>query len=71
MGAGGVEIERDEQRVRPPGSEVYRLVCDNAKLKRLTGFTPKYTFDAGLRETIAWFTEDDNLSRYKAHIYNI
>ena len=71
MGADGVEIERDEQRVRPAGSEVYRLVCDNGKLKRMTGFTPKYTFEAGLRETVAWFTEVDNLARYKANIYNI
>ena len=71
MGAGGVEIVRDEQRMRPRNSEVYRLVCDNAKLKRLTGFTPTYTLRDGLLETVAWFLKADNASRYKSGAYNV
>ncbi|MCL2060657.1 MAG: GDP-mannose 4,6-dehydratase [Oscillospiraceae bacterium] len=71
MGAGGVEIEREEQRVRPRGSEVFRLVCDNSKLKRLTGYAPSYTLDEGLRNTVAWFMKDGNLKNYKADIYNV
>jgi NAD dependent epimerase/dehydratase len=71
MGAGEIEIEYDESRARPAGSEVRRLVCDNSKLRRLTGFSSAYAFGDGLRETVAWFTKDDNLSRYKTDIYNI
>jgi nucleoside-diphosphate-sugar epimerase len=71
MGAHGVRITRDETRVRPEGSEVRRLVCDNAKMRRLTGFSPRYALGDGLRETVAWFLKDGNLSRYKKDIYNI
>jgi len=71
MGADGVEVELDERRVRPRGSEVRRLVCDSGKLRRLTGLTPSYTLEAGLRETIAWFLDRENLSRYKADIYSV
>ena len=71
MGAEGVEIEQDEQRMRPPGSEVLRLVCDNSKLRKLTGFSPSYSLEAGLRETIAWFMSDGNIDKYKSDIYNM
>ena len=71
MGAGGIQIEHDEQRMRPRGSDVYRLVCDNSKLRRLTGFSPSYSFDGGLRETIKWFMKDGNINGYKSDIYNI
>jgi len=37
-----VEIITDSQRIRPKNSEVYRLLCDNTKLKKLTGFESKY-----------------------------
>lgn len=71
MGAGGVDVERDERRIRPGGSEVFRLVCDNAKLKRLTGFAPSVALREGLVNTVEWFLESDNLSRYKTDIYNM
>ncbi|MDR3120710.1 MAG: GDP-mannose 4,6-dehydratase [Clostridiales bacterium] len=66
-----VEIERDEQRIRPRGSEVFRLLCDNAKLRGLTGFVPAYSLDAGLAETVEWFTDPANRKRYKSDIYNV
>ncbi len=59
----------DEQRLRPENSEVNRLLGSNEKIKRLTNWTPRYTFEEGLAETIAFFK--DNLSKYKADIYNI
>ena len=71
MGADGVAIERDERRTRPRGSEVRRLVCDNEKLKSLTGHTPSYTLGEGLRETAAWFMDESNMRRYKAGAYNV
>ena len=74
MGAE-IEIETDEERLRPEKSEVNRLWADNTKARRLLGWEPKYGgrdgFKRGLQETAAWFTNPENLKRYKADIYNI
>ncbi|MBD9362040.1 NAD-dependent 4,6-dehydratase LegB [Methylomonas fluvii] len=69
--ASDVEFLVDEQRLRPEKSEVNRLWCDNSKIKALTGFAPEVTLEEGLCRTVAWFTEPDNLKRYKADIYNV
>ena len=66
-----VEFVFDEQRLRPEKSEVSRLWCDNTKIKTLTGFEPAYSIRDGLQKTIDWFTAGDNLSKYKATIYNV
>jgi len=66
-----VEFITDEQRLRPDKSEVFRLWCDNSKIHRLTGFTPEFSIDQGLKATVDWFTKPENLSRYKADIYNV
>lgn len=47
-----VEIKLDPDRSRPIASEVERLYCDNSLLKEHTNWTPKYTLDLGLNETI-------------------
>jgi nucleoside-diphosphate-sugar epimerase len=61
----------DEQRLRPEKSEVNRLWCDNSKIKQLTDFAPQVSLEEGLRRTVAWFGNADNLKRYKADIYNV
>jgi len=66
-----IEIIQENVRKRPEGSEVFRLWCDNSKVKKLTGFEPEYSIDIGLRETIEWFKEKDNLKLYKEGIYNV
>ncbi len=66
-----VEFLFDEARIRPKNSEVFRLLCDNSKIKALTGFEPKYSIEEGLKETIEWFSEPSNLKRYKADIFNV
>lgn len=70
-----VEIETEQQRLRPDKSEVERLWADNSKAKALTGWEPAYGgregFKRGLAETAAWFADPENLKRYKADIYNI
>ena len=66
-----VEFVVDSQRIRPKNSEVNRLWCDNTKIKNLTGFEPKYTIEDGLKETIEWFCNSDNLKKYKPNIYNL
>lgn len=66
-----VKFIEDEQRIRPEKSEVFRLWGDNSTIKRLTGFSPKYSIEDGLKETIEWFKNPENLKKYKAEIYNL
>lgn len=70
-----VEIITDEVRLRPENSEVERLWADNSKARQLFGWQPGYGgyegFKQGLAETVEWFTQSDNLRRYKSDIYNI
>ena len=65
------KIVRDKQRIRPEKSEVYRLFGSNEKLKKLTSWKQKYSLEEGLKETIKWFSDKDNLKQYKAGIYNV
>lgn len=70
-----IEIETDQQRIRPEKSEVERLWADNTKAEKLTGWKPVYAgingFRNGLEKTISWFTDLENLKKYKADIYNL
>lgn len=66
-----VEFITDAARIRPEKSEVNRLWCDNTKINELTGFEPQYTIEQGLKETIEWFKNPENLKKYKADIYNV
>lgn len=64
-----VDIICDEERLRPEKSEVNRLWADNEKIKEITGWTPKYSIDDGLKETIQWIK--NNMDKYKTDIYNV
>lgn len=64
-------ITTDDKRIRPAKSEVYRLFGSNKKLKKHTKWNQRYTFEEGLTETVNWFKNKENLSRYKADIYNL
>lgn len=70
-----LEIECESVRLRPTGSEVERLCADNASLRQLTGWSPEFGGETGLRnglkKTIEWFSNPENLSRYKIDIYNL
>lgn len=70
-----IEIVTEEARLRPDKSEVERLWAENRKALELTGWEPRYPGREGLRkgleETIAWFKRPENLSAYKANIYNL
>lgn len=65
-----VDIITDGQRLRPGRSEVNRLCGDNSLITSLTGWHPEYSFDDGMRKTIAWFSNQENLAKYKVDIYN-
>ncbi len=62
--------EVDPQRLRPGKSEVRRLWGENKKIRELTGWKPLVDIRQGLKNTIDWFTDADNLKRYKTDIYN-
>ncbi len=62
-------ITCDEQRLRPEKSEVNRLLGSNEKIKELTDWEPRYTFERGIWETIEWIRS--NLDKYKVDIYNV
>jgi NAD dependent epimerase/dehydratase len=70
-----IEIVIDEDRLRPEKSEVERLFASNEKAKQLFDWVPAYGgrngFMRGLVNTIEWFSDPQNLSYYKAGIYNI
>lgn len=64
-------VVTDEQRLRPDASEVFRLMGDNTMITTLTPWRPAYDLNAGLRDTIDWFKQPDNLARYKTWLYNV
>jgi NAD dependent epimerase/dehydratase len=70
-----IEIETDGQRLRPEKSEVERLWASNMKAKQLLNWEPAYGgregFKRGIKETVEWFTNKENLRQYKADVYNI
>ncbi|WP_455388058.1 NAD-dependent 4,6-dehydratase LegB [Petrachloros mirabilis] len=66
-----VDFRVDEARMRPAKSEVLRLCGDNEKIRRLTGFRPKYTLRQGLERTVEWFADPANRIGYKADLYNV
>ena len=63
------KIVCDEERLRPEKSEVNRLLGSNEKIKMLTDWEPRFTFEEGLAQTIDFFR--DNFEKYKVDIYNI
>ena len=66
-----IDVVCDEQRMRPDNSEVQRLKCDNSKLRKAASFVPQIPLRQGLERTVAWFSQPENLRRYKGNLYNV
>lgn len=70
-----IQIVSDDIRMRPEKSEVERLWASNAKAQQLVGWQPEYGgvegLKRGLAETIEWFSQPENLKKYKGDVYNI
>jgi NAD dependent epimerase/dehydratase len=60
-------IRQDPRRVRPPNSEVLKLVADSSKARRLLGWEAKTPLDDGLRAAIDFVARHRDL--YKPHLY--
>ena len=67
LGRENMPIEQDTARIRPKNSEVMRLISDNGKARKICGWTPKYTLEEGIRQTIEWVKK--NLHRYRPEYY--
>jgi dTDP-glucose 4,6-dehydratase len=67
----GIErsITSVSERVRPPRSEVRRLVADAGRARALLNWSPSVSLPDGLRRTIEWFARSAN--GYKSSIYNL
>lgn len=70
-----ISIAREDARLRPETSEVFRLLAKNDKAKNLLGWSPKHTGADGLRhglkKTITWFMSSDNRAGYKSDMFNV
>ena len=62
-----IKVVTDEQRVRTPGSEVERLVCDSSRAREICGWRPKFKLDDGLSRTIEYI--EGNIGLYKSDMY--
>ena len=70
-----LKIQIEEQRYRPKKSEVERLCADNTKAKKILDWSPEFIgkegLTKGLRETINWFSNPENLINYKVGQYTL
>ena len=70
-----IKIISDQARIRPEAGEVYRLRADNKKAKKLLNWKPEFSgkngLKQGLKKTIEWFSDPENINRYKTSFYNI
>jgi nucleoside-diphosphate-sugar epimerase len=63
------ELVVDESRVRPAGSEVERLLCDNTRAREWCGWEPQVPLEDGLRRTSDWIR--DHVDRAEAARYQV
>lgn len=57
------------ERVRPGQSEVMRLCADTQKATRLLGYSPQFSLEEGLRQTLHWLQDKTRFS--KADLYHV
>jgi dTDP-glucose 4,6-dehydratase len=60
-------VASEEQRIRPPASEVERLLAGTALARNLWGWKPRHSLEQGIDETIAWV--EQNLHRFRVDSY--
>ena len=70
-----VSVVSKDERMRPPNSEVERLLADASKAKRLANWSPAFAGGEGLRRGLAitaeWFSHPANLARYRVGRYTV
>lgn len=61
-----LEIESEDQRMRPEKSEVNRLLANNSLAATLLNWEPMIDLEEGLTHTITWF--ENNINKYRPGI---
>jgi dTDP-glucose 4,6-dehydratase len=69
LAAIDADVESVRERMRPPESEVERLLADATKARELLGWEPQTSLRDGLTRTIDWISE--NLDHYKVGLYTL
>ncbi len=64
-----VRAVRAPERIRPAGSEVDRLMCDNSRALEWAGWQPQVTLEDGLRQTAEWI--EANLASVHTRRYQV
>jgi len=64
-----IKVKTQPGRLRPPDSEVERLIADNSQARTLLKWQPKVTLDDGLLRTTDWMR--NNLQQYRTSEYAI
>ena len=64
-----LQVEHDDERVRPAQSEVERLLSDPSLADELTGWRPQVDLSEGLARTVEWI--ESNAGRYRTDHYVI
>jgi NAD dependent epimerase/dehydratase len=54
-------VATDPARLRPTGSEVERLLCDNSRAREWAGWEPQVPLEEGLRRTSDWVRDHRHL----------
>jgi dTDP-glucose 4,6-dehydratase len=70
-----LDINYDEERVRPEKSEVNRLFACNKKAKELLKWSPEFGAGPGLKKgleaTVEWFSDPRNAKKYRSERYAV
>jgi len=62
------KIVTESSRLRPAGSEVQRLLCDNTRAREWTGWTPQVSLEEGLRRTGEWVSANIDQLKPDYHV---
>lgn len=69
LGKTDINVLKDRSRVRPTQSEVWRLICDNRKARKVLGWKPNVSLEKGLAVTAEYI--QSQITHYKSGIYNV
>ena len=69
-------VEIDKKRIRPKKSEIFNLVSNNSKAKKIIKWKPKFSdkkgFEKAIYKTIEWYSEKENLKYFRSiSSYNV
>jgi nucleoside-diphosphate-sugar epimerase len=60
-------VVTDQDRLRPAGSEVERLLCDNTRAREWAGWKPEVDLEDGLRRTAEWIEANPPAGKASAY----